>query len=69
MVLSMALGCGCQFTGSANAARSLPRTPTDYTAQLVKHPQFPAAAAVAPDFVKAALRTITELETDVANGR
>jgi hypothetical protein len=54
--------------GCATSARSLPVKSDDNSARLLAHPQFGRAAAVAPDFVNAALQTITRLETDKANG-
>lgn len=54
------------------ACHSVPRAPLpvkaqDRTAPLLAHPQFPAAARVAPEFVTTALHTITRLETELAN--
>lgn len=54
------------------ACSSVPRAPLpvraqDHTAPLLQHPQFRAASIAAPDFVNAALLTITRLETDLAS--
>lgn len=37
----------------------------DATATLISRPDFPAAAKAAPDWVRAALRTVTQLEADL----
>ena len=37
----------------------------DETASLLKHPEFYAAAKAAPNFVKDALRTVTQLEYEL----
>lgn len=67
LTLSLALALA-MLSGCATAARSaLPMRAQDNTAPLLAHPQFRAAAAVAPDFVSAALQTITRLETEKAN--
>ena len=56
--------------GCASGARSpLPVKSDDNTARLLTHPQFGRAAAAAPDFVNAALQTVTRLETELANKR
>ncbi len=55
--------------GCATGARSLPVKSDDNTAKLLEHPQFGRAAAAAPDFVNAALQTVTRLETELANKR
>jgi uncharacterized lipoprotein YajG len=57
------------LAGCATSARSLPVKSDDRTAPLLQHPQFGRAAAVAPDFVNAALQTVTRLETELANKR
>lgn len=68
LTLSLALALA-MLSGCATAARSaLPVRAQDNTAALLHHPQFNRAAAVAPDFVSAALQTITRLETEKANG-
>jgi starvation-inducible outer membrane lipoprotein len=65
LLLALALA----LSGCATGARSpLPVKSEDNTARLLAHPQFGRAAAVAPDFVNAALQTVTRLETDKANG-
>ena len=38
----------------------------DETARLIAHPEFTAAAKAAPNFTKDALRTITQLEYELA---
>lgn len=64
MLLLTLLLASCQ-----SSARNvpLPVTAEDNTAELVKHPQFKAAAQAAPDFVKATFHTIHRLEKDKAN--
>ena len=57
------------LAGCATSARSLPVKSDDNSARLLAHPQFGRAAAVAPDFVNAALQTVTRLETEAANKR
>lgn len=46
---------------------SLPTTPQDNTAALIKDPQFPAMARAAPELTRRMLETITRLETEKAN--
>jgi hypothetical protein len=63
LLLPLLLMAGC-----ASAPRApLPVKALDHTAPLLAHPQFPTAAALAPDFVSTALTTITRLETELAN--
>lgn len=57
----MLLLAGCQ------SRSPLPTRAGDNTSALLAHPQFGAAAQAAPDFTKQALRTITRLETELAN--
>ncbi len=66
MLLWMLLLGGC--LGFAPHAR-LPVTAEDNTARLSQHPQFEAAAQVAPDFVKDCFSTITRLERENVSGR
>ena len=65
LLLALALA----LSGCATGARTaLPTRAEDNTAPLLAHPQFKAAAVAAPEFVSAALQTITRLETEKANG-
>jgi hypothetical protein len=66
--LPLLLMLGLPLIGCHSAPRApLPVRAQDRTAPLLAHPQFPAAARSAPDFVSAALQTITRLETELAN--
>ena len=61
MLLSLAL------QSCATPARSLPTTAQDNTKRLIERADFRLAAQAAPEWTKDALRTITKLETDLAN--
>lgn len=58
------LALGCQT--SARRA-PLPVKAEDNTAKLMQHPQFPAAARAAPEFLNEVFQTITRLEREKAN--
>lgn len=58
---------GCSALGARSTGPQLPRLPEDNTARLIQHPQFPAAAAVAPEFVNEVFSTLTRLEAEAAN--
>ena len=62
LLLWMLLLAGCQ-----SHSTPLPVTAADNTARLIQRADFPLAARAAPDWCKDALRTITRLETDLAN--
>lgn len=64
MPLLLVLATGCQL--SARRA-PLPVSAEDNVTRLLKHPQFQAAAQVAPDFTTDALKTIARLEKEKAN--
>jgi len=51
---------------SGCATTPAPRPSADATAALIAHPAFPAVARASPEWVRAALTTITALETDLA---
>ena len=63
LLLTLALS-GC----ATNVRSEIPVTAQDNTARLIQHPQFKRAAQAAPEWVGAALATITRLETEKANG-
>jgi len=64
LLLSMPLVAGCALLGPRAA---LPISARDSTLPLLSHPQFPQAAKAAPDFVQAALDTITRLDREAAD--
>lgn len=65
----MTLSLTMLLLGCQSAPRvALPSSAEDNTTLLVKHPQFQAAAAAAPDFVKETFHLIHRLEKDKANG-
>lgn len=61
MLLLTLLLIGCRTVAP------LPVAAKDNTARLLAHPEFRAAAQAAPNFTKDAFRTITRLETELAN--
>ena len=61
MTLLLTLLAGCQTPSRVVAPAG------DNSRALLEHPEFHAAAQAAPSFTKQALRTITRLETDLAN--
>jgi hypothetical protein len=59
-LLLLLLACsGC-------ATAPAPRPPADATAALIAHPDFPLVARTSPAWVRAALETITSLESELA---
>ena len=62
-LLLLASGCA----GSYAPRAPLPTSAEDNTPALKRNPQFPAAAAVAPDFVSATFEVIHRLEKEKAN--
>lgn len=61
LLLLMLLLAGCQTP--------LPPPRPDQVPPLLAHPQFPAAKAAAPDWARAALTTINDLQLDNAQLR
>lgn len=60
LLLSLLLACsGCATTPAL-------RPSADATAALIAHPAFPAVARASPEWVRAALTTITALEADLS---
>lgn len=57
LILSLTLLSGC----------TSPRL--NHVQRLLGHPQFPAARAAAPDFTRDALRTINDLQRDLAQAK
>ncbi len=55
------------LAGCATARAPLPVTAQDNTAPILADPEFPAMARAAPNLTKQVLRTITRLETQLAN--
>jgi hypothetical protein len=51
----------------AHTATALPVASRDNVAPLLKHPQFARAAQVAPEFVEAALKTISRLDRELGD--
>lgn len=45
----------------------IPTSPADHTKRLMEHPQFPLAAATAPEFVKETFATIRQLQREAAD--
>ncbi len=61
LLLMLLVGCATQ------PKQLIPSTAQDNTKILLSHPEFSAAAQAAPNFVKESFRTITRLETELAN--
>lgn len=61
------IGLSLLSQGCATLAPTLPTSRHDSTADIVADPQFPRAAAAAPDLMKRILHTITRLDTEAAN--
>ena len=56
------------LSGCRSAAHApIPVSAEDSTPALMQHPEFPAAARVAPNFVKATFHRIHQLEEQIAN--
>jgi PBP1b-binding outer membrane lipoprotein LpoB len=64
IVLLCLVLAGCQ---TSVAPARIPEKPEDNTLRLSRHPEFQAAARVAPNLILETFETITRLETEKAN--